>query len=198
MRKLMILIAAVAALGVMSVSASAASAAPHWYVEGEAEPIEEGFPVEVSTSSEKLVLEDTKSGAVLTCAVEDMGTIVNPLGGGAGEDEVTSFVNSGCALTGCPAGAAHTLAENPHWHSVLFVDEEGNIRDEISGIDIRVFCGAPEVGHYTGTLKPKIVGSDAVFDASAGFLMSTEGTKGVVTGSDHIESIFGPITAQNP
>jgi len=196
-RKSIWLLAVVGALAVMAVSAAAASAAPHWYSEGVRIP--EGESVKVLTSSANLELIDEEAGAVLECSVIDAGTIVNPVGGGAGEDEITAFVNPECGLTGCPAGAAGTEAEGFNWHSQLFVDPAGEVRDLIAGIEITVFCGPFRVGHYAGSLSPQIEGSDAVFDESAGFLESDNGTPGIVNGADHIEGLAGEvITVQNP
>jgi hypothetical protein len=198
MRKLMILVAALAALGVVAVSASAASAAPHWYVEGEAEPIEEGVEVEVLTSSVELRLTDEKANAELTCTVTDAGTVENPPGGGAGVDTITAFSNPECGLNIC-LGTATTLASGFPWHSELYVDEDGVIRDRIEGIVITIFCDGGPIAQYSGTLTPRILGSNAIFDAGSGFLTSTGGTHGVVNGTDHLEGVVGEgITAHNP
>jgi len=200
MRKLMMFIAVVSALGVMAISASAAMAVPHWYVNGA--KLKEGTSLTVKTSSKSLVLEDVKAGAKLTCEVDDEGTITNPTGGGAGTDKITSFVNTNCVSAACPAPAVLTVPStasttNP-WPSVLSASGTTNL-DTISNIGVSVVCNGSTLLSYTGSLHPTITGNAAVFSTSSGSLTSNLGTSGTVTGSDTFVGAAGQtITVQNP
>lgn len=72
--------------------ALAQAAFPHWYTCPPAKIIPEGVPTPLTTSGTLTFTVKENSGVTGytgKCVLEDKETIENPVGGGAGEDEVT-------------------------------------------------------------------------------------------------------------
>ena len=167
-----------------------------------------------STGSPTLTLHGL--GNEITCKVLDYGVIENPVGGGAGIDLITEFVNSACKATneealpkGCPKPeilvlhGGKALSLRNALPSILLVGPP--IRDEITEIEVVVRCenakGEKEtVDVFSGTLTPEIGSSVAVFAAGSGELEDPAHNKATVTGTDDLEGPAGDlgITAKTP
>lgn len=206
---------AVAAFAVMP---AVAQAQPHWYSNGKI--IKAGTKVAVTTHSSPAGLSLEALGRDIVCTVKDKGTIENPVGGGAGVDSITEFVNTACTPSVPPCETGETVeltAGKLPWATLLLAGPP--IRDEIKGIELKLECNKAGVKRvldiFTGTLTPQIVngttgslkgceeGTDTVanFDnPGSGFLLDPLGNKGFPDGSD---CIWGPpgdevITVKNP
>jgi hypothetical protein len=211
---------AVAAFAVMP---AVAQAQPHWYSNGKL--IKAGTNVAVTTHSTPAGLSLKALGVDIVCTVKDKGTIKNPVGGGAGEDSITEFVNTECkpsvppCETGEKVGLTASRGGNPlsaanEWPSTLLAGPP--IRDQIREIEINVVCSTKGViDTFTGNLTPEMVngttgslkgceaGTDTVanFDEpGSGFLLDPALNKGFPDGKD---CIWGPagdevITVKNP
>jgi hypothetical protein len=172
---------------------------------------EKPFDVQVKTKG-TLVLEIP--GNKITCKVKDAGSIWNPAGGGAGEDEITEFLNSECVAEKaiCATGEIlEVLALNLPWYSEL-EEVAGVIRDRIyaevggveKGLEIGIECnkaGTKTVEDvFTGILTPKIGVNAAEFGPGSGELEDPAHNKAKVSGTDTIEGPAGDvgITAKNP
>ena len=188
------------ALAAFAVAPSVAAAAPHWFSDGVKLP-ENGEKVAVTTSSRsaKLKLKDNELGKEVEGTVTDEGFIWNPAGGGAGEDEITSFVTAKNVGNICAAKeVTEVVATNLPWKTVLLTGPP--IRDEVKGVEVDILCNGTPVAVYEGTLTPKFVNSAvakckgandsfAEFEeaASGGFLTSNFGTKGKISGLDYLQ-----------
>jgi hypothetical protein len=108
--------------------------APHWYSNGVRIP--EGEAVAVETAG---TLEPVRTGKHLfgtKCKVEDKETIENPVGEGAGEDEITeiSFKCTAPNQNPCPKGEEPALqAGGLPWKSHLVEHKDGTITDHLEG-----------------------------------------------------------------
>jgi len=227
----------VLAVVAMAMSAAAAQAQPHWY---SCEKVGEGkgkfenavctkeggkkefewVRIKVGTKEKPFDVQVTTTGVLILhalgreieCKVNDKGSIWNPAGGGAGEDEITAFTTSGCKLK---SGAAictvatelEVVPVNLPWYSRLLAGPP--IRDEVyaettgkpEGIKVAIRCKGAEVDTpFTGILTPEIGVNVATFGAGSGELEDTAKNKATVTGNDSIEGPAGDegITAKNP
>jgi hypothetical protein len=146
-------------------------------------------------------------GVEITCTVKDAGSIWNPAGGGAGEDEITEFTNSGCkAVPAAACEEAEILALNLPWYSRLLVGPP--IRDEIyaevegvkKGIEIEVRCKKAKLDVFAGILTPEVTANAVVFGMGSGELEDAAKNKATVTGTDELEGPAGDrgITAKTP
>ncbi len=157
-------------------------AEPHWYSNGKLIP--EGQEEPVATSGTVTI----GSGEQQTsCKVKDKETIVNPKGGGAGTDELTELVLSGCTSkpTPCPAKTKEeVLALNLPWQTHLIAGPP--IRDVIEGVDLQVRCSGKVIETLTGTLEPVVGKSVLEFGTGSGSLTTSTGTTATVGGSDKL------------
>jgi FG-GAP repeat len=171
---------------------------PHWYSNGTVIP---GGAVEPVATNGVITLHEG-SKATVTCKVKDHETIRNPVGGGAGTDEVTEFALSKCKASPsrCPGNAkTEIIARKLPWLTQLV--EVPPIRDMIEGIDLEVKCGNGVVlDTYTGTLMPTVGNSRLEFGGGSGELEDAVHNKATLTGTDTLK---GPkkdtkITAKAP
>ncbi|HEY5343052.1 MAG TPA: hypothetical protein VIJ66_05275 [Solirubrobacteraceae bacterium] len=178
-----------------------AQAQPHWYSNG----TKIGATKVAVTTHGHLKLEDKEleGGTKFTEGeVKDCGYIWNPVGGGAGLDEITCFETSKNVSNICPEGAVTEVVPTKlPWLTELIAGPP--ILDRITGIEIDIRCSGTVVATYEGTLEPKFVNSNPSFAEfnGSGFLTNTAtGTKGAISGNDFIEGPSGdnPITVKNP
>lgn len=158
----------------------------HWYSDGK--PIPEGQK-EKATTSGKLTF--VVAGQSCTTTVADEETIVNPVGGGSGMDEVTSFNVTPCKAVKkglCPTGL-EIVAQHLPWKSHL---QEGTPEpDPTEGIELEIRCHGRSLGTYTGTLTPLLGESTLTFNEASGVLTETGGGKGTLSVSG-TEKVTGP------
>ena len=160
----------------------------------------------------------TKGTLILTalereieCTVKDAGSIWNPAGGGAGEDEITEFTNTNCKVIKgsaiCTvATELEVLAVNLPWYTILEniggVIERQNLRGigGVKGIEIAIDCNKTVEDVFTGMLTPKIGVNVAEFGAGSGELEDAAKHKATVAGKDEIEGPVGKrgVTAKEP
>ena len=157
----------------------------HWLSDGK--PIPEGQS-EKATTSGKLTF--VVNGQPCTTTVTDEETIVNPVGGGSGTDEVTSFKVKPCkkAKTGlCPTGV-EIVAQHLPWKSHLL---EGTPEpDPTEGMELEVRCHGRLLAIYTGTLTPLLGESTLTFNEASGALKGGEGAGTLsISGT---EKVVGP------
>jgi hypothetical protein len=211
-RKLYAALLPVLAVVAFAAMPAIAQAQPHWYSNGvkiKAGTKEVPNDVQVTTTG-TLTLHALKRA--IECKVKDKGSIWNPAGGGAGEDEITEFVNSECKIV---EGAAictvatelEVIALNLPWYTILEVIA-GEIRDRIyaevagvkKGIEVAIECKGTVEDVFTGMLTPKIGNSVAEFGTGSGELEDPAKNKATVTGNDAIKGPAGDetITAKNP
>ncbi len=145
---------------------------PHWYSNGGL--ITPGEKVTVATSGTLTFPEAFDAETVVTCQVTDQETIENPVGGGAGTDEITQLTLSSCFIPPgnpnlCGTGTPEMKANNiPSWPTVLI----SGSRDEITGVELEMKCsnGQAFVEKVAGTLTPTISNSVLTFDEGSGAL----------------------------
>jgi len=175
----------VVAVAAMAMSASAAQAAPKWFVctkqaaetgkftDSECQKGPKGFwewikvgpkpGIQVVTFG-KLTL--TIPGvATITCKVIDAGNIWNDEVGG--KDEITAFTNYECKSEACKE--PEIIAKGLPWATELLA---GPI-DRISGIKIAVFCSKAEFGMFEGKLEPKLENPTEAHPLQAAFTATT-------------------------
>lgn len=103
-KKLYIGLAPLLAIAAFAMTPAAAQAlVPHWYVNGNKLAEGEVVPV-IAWGQLTLESEPAGSAAPTVCENAAGGTIVNPVGGGAGKGQTTRFSTWNCADTECPAG----------------------------------------------------------------------------------------------
>jgi hypothetical protein len=91
---------------------------PHWYSNG---TLISGPAVTVKSKG-KLTLHAQGGALEIRCNAKDLETVANPVGGGAGTNEMTEFVLTGCkALAGsvCGTGEKLEVDTDPPWSSEL-------------------------------------------------------------------------------
>ena len=176
----------------------ASSPSPKWYSDGE--QIAQGQKVNVATSASlTLRLLQQTGEPTIKCKLKDSETVENPVGGGAGVDEVTAFTLSGCKTTStslCRGKLFEFTASNLPWRTHLI--DGSPITDELEGIELLGSCTAPgEVVRLEGTLTPAVVGSALDFSTSSGKLGGNYG-QASVTATDKLKGPKGDtkITAQ--
>jgi hypothetical protein len=162
---------------------------PHWLGKGNV-PLKEGERVAVSTAGG---LYSTVNGTVIKCRLIDQETIENPIGGGAGVDEMTAFTLSPCkaypAL--CPRNSIlSVIAGNLPWQTLLGAEPDLTIRDLIGVIALSVYCDNTLLDTFTGVLAPKMNNGTLEFTAGSGFLEDPFGTQYPVSGKD---KLTGPV-----
>jgi len=169
---------------------------PHWYSNGKR--IAEGLNETVHSSG---ALTSHVGAATLKCLTKDLEKIENPVGGGAGTDEVTVYEPGKCvAVPACPAGTFLEVKGVVPWFSELVAGTP--IRDEIFGIEIEVNCVGPGGSHsvFKGALTPEVGSSALVYGAGSGELEGPGGSKATITGTDLLKGPAGDtkITAETP
>ena len=175
---------------------------PHWYSDGTRIPA--GTPEPVKTSGS--ITLHLSNGATIACKVKDAETIENPADGLAGIDRLNAFVPKGCKAVGavCARGEKPELLPGGlPWSTQLIAGPP--IRDEITGIELRVNCTHRHVSRtvdvLTGTLDPLVGHSAIEFDAGSGGLAESIGVGHA--GASGEDSLKGPardkvITAATP
>jgi hypothetical protein len=174
------------------VAPAVAQAEPHWYLGST--PLKPGKKMTIKTEG-KLLFSIPGSTIQVSCAVKDVETLLNPVGGGAGVDSMKSFKLSGCGPNPCPVlssgkqGALKVTALKLPWASRLL--EVPPIADEISGIELEFSCKKVPFITVSGTLFPWVNPGFLEFTTATGTLSGMN-----VTGID----LFNPpgITANNP
>jgi hypothetical protein len=171
---------------------------PHWYSNGKR--LAEGVKEVVATSG---VLTSHAVGVVATlqCHISDQETIENPVGGGAGVDEVTQFNYLTCAAkpNPCPAGQKLTIAaKGLPWISELIAGTP--IRDELQAVEVEEKCNGALFDVFEGTLTPAVGNSLLAFGAGSGELEDAAHVKVTITGNDALKGPVGDtkITAEDP
>jgi hypothetical protein len=157
---------------------------PWWYSNGKL--LKEGEAESVTTSGTLT----TRVGEFTTkCKVHDKEIIENPIGGGAGTDEVTEYVLSGCAAkpTPCIGTKQEIVAHKLPWLTHLTYGPP--IKDVIEGIELEVKCGGALLDTFTGELAPTVGTSKLEFGAGSGALEDPGKTKATFTGTD---KLIGP------
>jgi hypothetical protein len=171
---------------------------PHWYSNGKL--ITQGT-VEPVTTGGALTFTVAPGGFTGRCMVNDKETIENPVGGGAGTDELTQYVLANCSAkpSPCPNGQLNIVAHHLNWLTHLVPGPP--IRDVIEGIDLEAKCSnGAFLDTFRGTLMPTIGNSVANFGAGSGELRDPANRKVTVTGTDSLQGPIGDerVTAHNP
>ncbi len=200
--KLFASLAPLLAITAFAVVPAAAQATPHWY---KGVTLVGSSPVTVATGG---ALTINALSATITCKLTDSEEIWNPIGGGAGEDLMTTFTLSGCknkvASAACPKGALTVKAEALPWRSLLYsTPPPGSvIRDEIMKVRLWVGCAgsAGTVGdEFEGTLTPEVGNGVLNFGGPGGGTLYDSGSNPLtVTGVDKLKASKGKITAKDP
>ena len=181
----------------VTVSVAAAEASPHWYGDGNA--LAEGRSASVKLHGSITLHAD---GSAIMCKLAGVETIENPVGGGAGTGKVTSLNLTGCKATPTVCAVKEAVAVKASLPLSGELADAAPIRDELEGVELKVYCGASEVRDtLTGTLAPEVGSSDLVFASGSGELAESVGShKATVTGR---VTLTGPkktkkITAKAP
>ena len=201
-KKLFAGIAPLLAVVAFAVVPAAAQAEPHWYKKL---ALVGSSPVTAVTGG---TLTLNALSASIKCKVTDTEEIWNPVGGGAGQDVVTSFVLSGCknkvASAACPKGPMTVKAEGLPWPSRLFSTPPPNsvIRDEIAKVRLWVGCAGSSgtVGdEFEGSLTPEVGNGVLIFGGpEGGTLFDPFSNPMTVTGVDKLLAPKGKVTAKDP
>ncbi len=163
---------------------------PHWLGKGNV-PLKEGEHVAVSTFGG---LYSTINGSLIKCALKDQETLENPVGGGAGVDEMTTFTLSPCKAypTLCPRHSIFSvIAGNLPWQTLLGAEPDLTIRDLIGVITLSLYCDNTLLNMVGGVLAPKMNNGTLEFDAGSGFLEDPFGTQYAVLGHDKLTGPAG-------
>jgi hypothetical protein len=189
----------VAVVLALTAAAPALGAQPYWTSAGKI--LKEGQRETVSTSG-ALAFTIPNSGSLRTikCKVADVEEIENPVGGGAGTDEVTSFSLTGCTggkIIPCTTSAITATTVGFPWTTEL-LGPAPTIRDRIIGMQIEFTCsvGGAYIGLYEGELAPKVGTSVLTFGAGSGQLEEPPGTGNTATvnGSDKLKGPPGDVS----
>jgi hypothetical protein len=194
-RKLLAGLAPLAIVAALGIAATAAQAAPHWYVGPNI--LEKKLKVKTEGG---LTFTPMPPGTTLsvTCKLKDVEIIENPASGGPGVDIMKAFKLTSCGPNPCPVNSAgvqgnlKVTALKLPWATKLI--EVPPIADEISGIELLFNCS--KTGPLTtlsGTLFPWV--------NPAGFLefnSPVTGTLGGVNVNGFDNFIPATINAKNP
>lgn len=188
------------AIAAFVIAPAAAQAEPHWYIKGK---LVESTPVPLKSGGS---LTFNALGASIKCKVADVEEVWNPIGGGAGQDLMTTFALTACknkiASAACPKGPITVKAEILPWPSHLFSEFPGPvIRDEIQKVRIWIGCAgtAGTIGdEFEGSLMP-VVGVNALeFGAGSGTLTDGSLNPMTVSGKHTIKPAKGKVEAKDP
>ena len=177
-------------------------APPHWH--SNCCEIKAGEVVPVTTTGH-LTFSTDEVGT--QCKLNDRETITNPVGGGAGTDEITAFELSDCLPIGIatPCVLEGGVVEiNPvpgslPWKTVLR-EHLPFVVDEIQGVALNVECNSggvkTVVEPLTGTLSPEMPSGESLleFTTTTGTLAGSPFGTTVVTGEDKLEGPPGDRT----
>jgi len=188
------------AIAAFAVVPAAAQAEPHWYIKSK---LVEPIPVPLKSGG---ALTLNTLGASIKCKVADVEEVWNPVGGGAGQDLMTTFVLSACknkvATAACPKGAIPVKAEALPWLSHLVSIFPGPvIRDEIQKARILVGCAGTSgtVGdEFEGSLSPEVGVNSLIFGPGSGTLTDPSANPLTVSGIDKLKASKGKVEANDP
>ena len=199
MRKKLFGLVPLLAITAFAVIPAAAQAAPHWYKQSK---LLGAAPTTITTKG-KIVL--TSTSTVFKCKITDGEEIFNPVGGGAGQDLITSITFTACkakplsSASGCFTGTATVVPTGLPWASELLAGTP--IRDEIR-LKILISCSAGTVPEEIGgALTPEVGNGVLIFGGAGGGTLTDPFSNPVlVTGKD---KLLGPpgkgkITSQDP
>jgi hypothetical protein len=179
------------ALVAVAITPSVAQAVePHWLWAKPAEVIPEGLAVPVETSGPmnfNITGPKKEKIAKLQCKVVDKDIIENPVGGGAGVDEMTSFEFTGCVTKGaCSTGAPYMLIPTGlPWSSKLVAGTP--IKNGLF-MEFTLACGGAVVSTFKGMVFPTIKGfGGMMFNTSTGTLTDGSGNTMTITGKDNLK-----------
>ncbi len=143
-----------------------AESCEHWLSDGK--PIPEGQSEKVKTKGKLTFLINGQYPC--TTNVTDEETILNPVGGGTGTDEVTSFNIAPCKKSkGAPCPNGYELvAQKLPWKSHLLGGTPEP--DPTEGMTLEVKCHGQLLSTYTGTLTPLLGESTLEFNERSGEL----------------------------
>jgi len=155
------LLLAIVALMALPVAAQAETEtpAPHWYRGAHRVQEHEVLPLN-SSSIFRYVITSYAGEWPLTwtvsCKLKLRGTLENPVGGGAGTNEITTFLASHCSSEPevCVTGKPELIAGKLPWRSQLLPGSP--IRDAIEGIELELRCSGSPLYTVTGTLMPTV------------------------------------------
>jgi len=149
--------------------------------------LEPGVKEHVMTSGTLTATSNVAEMLVKTkCKVADEEVIENPVGGGNGVDEMTSYNVTGCKAkpSPCPGEPVEIKALGLPWQTHLIAGPP--IRDVIEGMELEVLCGGKPIALYSGTLSPLVGKSALEFDAGSGSLSGPAGTTSL-SGKDKLK-----------
>ncbi|MHB8533311.1 MAG: hypothetical protein ACYDC2_11390 [Solirubrobacteraceae bacterium] len=179
---------ALLAFGALAVIPAVAQAAePHWLWAKPAEVIPEGTPVPVLTSGGfKFAITGPKKEKIASfeCKVADKDMIENPVGGGAGKDEMISFEFTSCGAKGvCSTGAPYTLIPSGlPWSSKLL---PGTPVKNALFMEFKLACGGAILSTFSGMEFPTIKGFGGMnFTPATGSLTDGFGKTMTIKGKD--------------
>jgi hypothetical protein len=172
-----------------AVPSIAEAAVPHWKWGNPAAEIPQGTPVSIETSGKlTFTISSTasKKPTKIKCAVQDREMIENPIGGGPGNDKMSSFILSGCTGKAvCSTGTTMELgAAGLPWGSELIAGTPPS--DEIKNVEINTLCGGLVGSTFKGTLSPTIVGWGGL-KFGPGTLIDGFGNTMTVKGTDKLK-----------
>ena len=157
----------------------------HWLSNGE--PIPPGQVETVKTSG--ALTFRVNAEVSITCKLKDAETIVNPVGGGNGTDEITTFALTGCKAkpSPCPRGTKlEVVGGGLPWKTELATGPP--IVDKILGMEIKIQCSGTVLASYKGSLAPTLGAS--VLEFGGGELQGAGGGLGV-SGTDTLKGPKG-------
>lgn len=191
MRRLAVVLLALGAFAAMPTIAQAVE--PHWlWAPKPAEVIPEGIQVPIETSAGlKLVITGPKKEKIakIECKVVDRDLIENPVGGGAGIDEMVSFEFTSCSAGGaCSTGAPYVLIPSGlPWSSKLLA---GTPIKNALFMEFKLACGGAIVSTFSGMEFPLVKGYGGMkFGPGTGSLTDGFGNTMTIAGKD---SMKGP------
>ncbi len=206
-RKLFVGAAPVLAVVALGLGPALAQAEPHWYANGAKITEGESVPVAVAGAVTFMIKEEAKE-SLIKCKITGKSNVVNPTGGGAGTDEVTEAVFSGCGplkkLSPCAAKteAVTIVSTVLPWASTLGPGPGKWILDNITVGGLEVKCAGTTKYTLAGKLDPKVAATSVLQEGlpNPGELSSGATIKGTVKGAQLLTGPTGKekITAKNP
>jgi hypothetical protein len=193
-RKHLVGLVSLLAVAVFAVTAVAAQAEPHWYLNSNILVGKKTVKTRGALSFSNLIPGST---IVVTCKVKDVEVLENPASGGAGVDLMKVFKVTGCGPNPCPVSSAGTQGAlkvtslGLPWATKLV--EVPPIADEIAGMKLVFSCkGTGVLVTLSGTLFPRV---------NPGFLefnSPSTGTLGGVNVNGNDSFIPFGVSAKNP
>jgi hypothetical protein len=186
MARLKVGLASLFAVLMLAVAPALAQAAePYWTSNGKV--LKEGVSETVKTAG-TLTFNLAGVGSTV-CKLTDKETIENPLGGGAGVDELTLFTLSGCKgkIPVCTTPADTVILKGTSWPTELIAGPP--IRDQIPNLEFEFICtvSGKVIGVYGGELEPEVGASVLDFGPGSGVLENKANSKtATVSGTDKL------------